>query len=128
MTRLVALFVVCTNLSTGAVVASQGSEPILRSPEYWYAYASKLPSGSTVRVRTVDVHRETAVLAGVDRDGIMLERAGEAASPLRIEYANLTHLELQKQGSGVGKTIAIGAAIGAAAFVGFLVFIATAMN
>ena len=128
MARLLVLVVVITNLSASVGFASQGAQPASRSPEYWYAYASKLPIGSTVRVRTVDGNRETAILAVVDRDGIMLEPRGEAASPLRIEYVNLTHLELQKHGSGVGNAVAIGVAIGAAAFVGFLVFVATAMN
>jgi len=127
--RLLALLVVLTNLSTSAAFASQGTEPVVRSPEYWFAYASKLPIGSRVRVRTTDGHRETLVLAVVDDEGITLERTTRTLeAPVRIAYANLSQLEPQKDGSGVGKAIAIGAAVGAATFFGILLFFSTAMN
>jgi hypothetical protein len=127
--RLWALLVVLTGLSTNVAFASQGTEPVMRSPEYWFAYASKLPIGSPVRVQTTDGHRETAVLAVVDREGITLERTTRNPEPpVRIAYANLLQLEPQQHGSGVGKAIAIGAAVGAATFFGILLFFTTAMN
>ena len=61
--HLLALLVGLTTLSTNVAFASQGTEPVVRSPEYWFAYASKLQIGSPVRVRTTDGQRETAVLA-----------------------------------------------------------------
>ena len=129
MTRFIALLVVFTGLSPNVAFASQGGQPIFRSQEYWYAYASKLPIGSTVRVRMAGGHRETAVLAIVDRDGITLERrTRNPEAPLRVAYADLQQLEPQKHGPGVGKAIAIGAAVGAAAFFGIWLFAATAMN
>ena len=126
---LVALLVILTGLSTNVVFASQGMEPVVRSPEYWFAYASKLPIGSPVRIRTTDGHRETAVLAVVDREGITLERTTRnREAPVRIAYANLLQLEPHQHGSGVGKAIAIGAAVGAATFFGILLFFSTAMD
>lgn len=117
-----------STLTANVVLAAQGGEPIARSPEYWFAYASKLPIGSTVRVRTTDGQRETAILTVVDRDSITLDRTRNSAAPVRIVYAQLEQLELQKQGSGVGKAIAIGAAVGAATFFGIMLFFATAMD
>ena len=61
-------------------------------------------------------------------EGIMVVPTEDSAAPERLAPATAEQHEQQKQGSGMGKAIAIGAAVGAAVFVGFLVFIATAMN
>lgn len=129
MMRLITAILVVASLTANAVFASQGSEPVARSAAYWFAYASKLPIGSTVRVRTADGHRDTAVLAVVDREGITVERRSRIPKPpVRIVYGNLLQLEPEQKGSGVGKAIAIGAAVGAGTFLGIMLFIAAAMD
>jgi hypothetical protein len=95
-------------------------------PEYWFAYASKLPIGATVVVRTTDGKRQSGVLAVVDQDGITVQRRSRVPEPPhRIPFSELTQLELKDSGSSVGKAIAVGIAAGAATFFGiFLVMVA----
>ena len=71
MRRLISSIVLMCVLA-GIAVAGQGIV-VERSPGYWYSYAAKLPIGATVRVRTTDGKRHTAILAIVDRDGITVE-------------------------------------------------------
>lgn len=123
-------FAVITLISFLAPVlnASQGTA-VSRSPDYWYAYATKLPIGSTVRVRTTDGKRLTAALAIVDREGVTLEPRTRVPEPARlVRYDDITQLELQKSHNSLAKGVAIGAAIGAGVLVGFLIFIANAMD
>ena len=120
---IVALFV-----PSAAYCGDQGT-PIDRSPSYWYAYASKLPIGATVRVRTTDGKRQTAVLALVDPDGIALEAKTRVPEPARrIAYDQLTQLELKQNGSNIAKAAAIGAGIGAGVFVVLLAALASSWD
>lgn len=103
--------------SLGALAQAQGTSAA-RSDDYWMTYASKLPIGSTVRVRTTDGKRLTAVLAVVDNAGITLEMKTRVPEPpRRIRYTELSQLELRQDGGhNLGKAIGIGAAAGAAVF------------
>jgi hypothetical protein len=120
---IVALFV------PSAVYCGEQGTPIDRSPAYWYAYASKLPIGATVRVRTTDGNRQTAVLALVDQDGIALEAKTRIPEPARrIPYEQLTQLELKQNGSSIARAAAIGAGIGAGVFVVLLAALASSWD
>ena len=109
----------------GAAFAGQGVA-VERSPGYWYLYAEKLPIGATVRVRTTDGKRHTAVLALVDRDGITVERRSRIPEPARrISYDQIQQLELKTtNGASIAKAVAIGSAIGAGTFLGLLMMLA----
>ena len=111
------LLVMCLIVPNLALSAEQGT-PIDRTPEYWYAYASKLPIGSTVRVRTMDGKRQTAVLALVDANGIALELKTRIPEPARrIPYNELSQLELaKKNGSSLARAVAVGAGVGGGVF------------
>lgn len=111
-------------LAPGAALAGQGVV-VERSPAYWYSYAEKLPIGATVRVRTTDGKRHTAVLALVDRDGITVERRSRIPEPARrISYDQIQQLELKTtNGASIAKAVAIGAAIGAGTFLGLLTMV-----
>jgi hypothetical protein len=129
MKRLTSAIVILTFLAANVALSAQQPGPTQRSREYWFSYASKLPVGSTVRVRTSDGKRQTAVLAVVDEDGITLEpktRVPEA--PRRVPFDQLQQLELKQNGTNVGKAIAIGAAIGAGTFFGILLAFAAAWD
>jgi hypothetical protein len=118
MTRFISsLLLMCLVAPTLAMSAAQGTT-FDRSPEYWYAYASKLPIGATVRVRTTDGKRHTAVLALVDASGIALELKTRIPEPARrIPYNELTQLELaNKNGSNLAKAVAVGAGVGGGIF------------
>jgi hypothetical protein len=129
MKRSIAAVVTITLLISSTALTAQGSSAIPRSREYWFAYASKLPIGSTIRVRTLDGKRLTAVLAVVDEESIILEaRTRIPEPPRRIPFDQLEQLELQQKGSSVGKSIAAGAAVGAGTFLGVLLILAAALD
>ena len=125
ISTIVLLCLLAPNLAWGA---GQGTT-VERSPEYWYAYASKLPIGAEVRVRTSDGKRHTAVLALVDHDGIVLEAKTRVPEPARrLTYDQLQQLELKKNGSSLGKAAAIGAGIGAGFFLTLLGILAASWD
>jgi hypothetical protein len=124
MSRLISLMVLLCMLTPVAALAEQGIE-VERSPAYWYAYAEKLPIGATVRVRTTDGKRHTAVLAIVDRDGITVEKKSRVPEPARrFPYDQIQQLELKTNGANAAKAAGIGAAIGAGTFIGMLALLA----
>ena len=127
MKRSTSVIVITILLLSNVALSAQQRHPVLRSPEYWFAYAGKLPIGSTVRVRTSDGSRLTAVLAVVDQDSITLESKTRIPEPpRRIAFDQLEQLELKQNGSSVGKSIAIGAAVGAGTFFGVLLILMAA--
>ncbi len=124
MKRLISAVVMVTILASHVALSAQQPDVAPRSREYWFAYASKLPIGSTVRVRTSDGKRQTAVLAVVDADGITLEPNTRVPEPpRRVPFDQLQQLELKQNGSSVGKAIAIGAAVGAGTFFGIVLLV-----
>ena len=103
--------------------ASRAAAQAITPPdaEYWFNFASRLPIGSTVSVRTADGKRQTAVLTLVDRDGITLQpktRIPEA--PRKVPFEQLAQLEPKHNGSNVAKAAAIGVAAGAGTFFGIM--------
>lgn len=128
MKRLFAIALTMSMLAPSAQLAAQGAL-VERSPEYWFAYAEKLPIGSTVRVRTTDGKRQTAVLAVVDRDGITLEpKTRVPERPRRVTFDQIEQLELKQNGSSLAKAVAIGSAVGAGTFFGILMLVFAAAN
>jgi len=118
----------CLLASSIAVHAEQGTS-VGRTPEYWYAYASKLPIGATVRVRTRDGTRQTAVLALVEQEGITIEAKTRIPEPARyIPYAQLQQLELKQNGTGLAKAAIVGAGIGAGFFLVLLGILASSWD
>lgn len=121
--------VTSTILMTALLVSNTGltayqGDRVQRTSDYWYAYASKLPIGSTVRVRTSDGKRQTGVLTGVDQDSITLQpKTRVPEPPRRVRFGQLEQLEL-KGGSSAAKAVAIGVAAGVGTFFGILLLIA----
>src|SRR5436190_14875238 len=106
-------------LSPGLVIALLVSAAAAdaQSIDYWSKYASKLPIGSTIRVRTTDGKRTTAVLAIVDDTGITIAPKTRRPEPPRhIAFDQLSQLELRQTGMSAGKAVAIGVASGAGIF------------
>lgn len=123
MQRLMWSMVLMTLLAPSGAFAEQGIV-VERSPEYWYSYAEKLPIGATVRLRTTDGKRHTAVLALVDRDGITVEMKSRIPEPARrFPYDQIQQLELKTNGSSIAKAAAVGSAIGAGTFLGLFVLL-----
>ncbi len=128
MTRsMSAMLVVCLLVPNVALQAQ--TTLVNRTPDYWYAYASKLPIGATVRVRTVDGKRQTAVLALVKQDGITLEPRTRIPEPARrIMYGQIQQLELKQNGTSLAKAAAVGAGIGAGFFLVLLGILASSWD
>lgn len=123
MQRFISSIVLMCLLAPGAAFAGQGIV-VERSPEYWYSYAEKLPIGATVRIRTTDGKRHTAVLALVDRNGITVELKSRIPEPARrISYDEIQQLELKTNRSSIAKAAAVGSAIGAGTFLGLLALV-----
>lgn len=125
MTRFISSIVVTCLLAPAFAFAEQGIA-VERTPSYWYAYAEKLPIGATVRLRTADGQRHTAILTIVDRDGITVESRSRIPEPARrVTYDQIRQLELKTaNGASMAKAAAVGAAIGAGTFVGLLALLA----
>jgi hypothetical protein len=124
MKKFASIVVLIGLLAPSVAIAGQGVV-VERTPGYWYSYAEKLPIGSTVRLRTTDGKRHTAVLSLVDRDGITVELKSRIPEPARrIPYGEIQQLELKTNGASMVKAAAVGAAIGAGAFVGLLALLA----
>ena len=125
MKRIISSVVLTCVLSPFVAFAGQGVA-VERSSGYWYSYAERLPIGATVRVRTADGKRHTAVLALVDRDGITVELKSRIPEPARrVSYDQIQQLELKTaNGSSMVKAAAVGSAVGAGAFLGLLALLA----
>ena len=125
MKRFMSILVIIGLVVPSLALADQGVV-VERTPAYWFSYTEKLPIGSTVRVRTTDGKRQTAVLALVDRDGITIELKSRIPEPARrIRYDEIQQLEIKTaNGASMAKAAAVGAAIGAGAFVGLLALLA----
>ena len=125
MKRVISIVVLMALIAPAVAMAGQGTV-VDRTPGYWYSYAERLPIGSTVRLRTTDGRRHTAVLAVVDRDGITIELKSRIPEPARrIPYEQIQQLELKTaNGASMAKAAAVGAAIGAGTFVGLLALLA----
>jgi hypothetical protein len=124
MNRLISSLMVICLLAPAFVFAEQGTV-VERTPGYWYSYAEKLPIGATVRLRTTDGKRHTAILTVVDRDGITVESRTRIPEPARrVTYDQIRQLELKTaNGASMAKAAAVGAAIGAGTFIGLLALV-----
>ena len=96
-----------------------------QTTDYWLRYPEQLQIGSTIRVRTTDGKRTTAVLAIVDDTGITIEPKTRRPEPPRhIPFDQLAQIELKEHGGmGGGKAAAIGVATGAGTFFGILLIL-----
>ena len=129
MKRYVSSLVLMCLLASSVALADQGVV-VDRTPAYWYAYAEKLPIGSTVRIRTTDGKRHTVVLSLVDRDGITVETKSRIPEPARrVPYEQIQQLELKtNNGASMAKAAAVGAAIGAGTFITLLALLAASWD
>ena len=118
-----------TGAAQGSSSAVDSSGRFARSNQYWIAYAGKLPIGSTVRVRTTDGKRMTAVLAIVDDSGITLEpKTRIPERPMHVPYEKLDQLSLKENGSNTAKAVGIGLAVGVGSFLGLVAILASAWD
>jgi hypothetical protein len=119
MKRMMALLV------AGVLTVSAISVGAQTPPNYWMEYTSKLPIGSTVRVRTTDGKRITGVLTIVNDTGITVQGKTRVPEPPRhLPFDRLEQVELKTGGSSLGKAVGIGVAVGVGSFFGMLAILA----
>jgi hypothetical protein len=130
MKRFTAMLMAIILCHAPTIVFAQQQGAIERTRDYWFAYATKLPIGAVVRVRTTDGTRHTGILVRVDEEGIIVEpKTRVPEPPLRVVFQELQQLELKQNGSSLAKAVAIGAAVGAGTFFGvLLLLVATAWD
>jgi len=132
MKRLITAILITAFFTAHVTFAAEQGDIVQRTGDYWFAYASKLPIGATVQVRTTDGKRETGVLTLVDRESITIEtRARLPEPPRRISFMQLDQLQLKTKGSSIGNAAAkaaVGAAIGAGTFFGILLVMAASFD
>jgi hypothetical protein len=121
MARSVAVFLcfslLCSGCATGAggrmasapAVSAQQTDPALLA-----SYVKQLPVGSRVRVGLTSGARiKGALMRTDDREIVVQPRTRLPEPPLRIAMNDIVAVELDTNGSNVGKTIGIGFAAGA---------------
>jgi len=119
MYRMIAitLIVTLTSMMTTAPVAAQAPSPdLLRS------YVEKLPIGAIVKVKMKEGKGVKGTLMVVEPDAIVVKPKTRIARPeRRLPYSDIEFVELQERGgTNVAKSVAIGVATGAGAFLGLL--------
>jgi hypothetical protein len=132
MQRTCALVVVAALISSncaarGPAAARQTGSRLSQaqaSSTVWRQYASGLPIGSRVRVRTTDGERLNAVLMAVDDTGITVKPRTRIPEPARpLPFDRLAELELAREDSNIAKAAIVGGGVGAGVFLGLMMLL-----
>jgi hypothetical protein len=102
-----------------------------QSPEMWHRLAASVEPGSLVKVRLSDGRRFTAVLVEARSADMSIEPKTRIPVPVQsLAYSDIAAMERVSKNGGVspGKAVAIGAAAGAGAFFGILLFALAAFS
>lgn len=93
------------------------------------AAAGKIPAGSRVTMELMDGKRFKAVLLTVQDGQVIVQKRTRLPEPaLRLDPAQVAYLELDGPREGMGKMLAIGAAIGTGVTFAFLAILAAALG
>jgi hypothetical protein len=112
MTRTRATIAVCLCLGWTEIARAQSATELPSAA--WRATAEQIPIGSTVKLRTLDGERLTAVLFEVGDSGITVKTATRVPESSRhISFDSLSALERCEDRVHFGKYAGVGAAIGA---------------
>ena len=126
MSRSIARLVACS-LVIALGLATTPRAAFAQPPnaaELLYAYVSKLPVGSLVKVTPKEGRSFKGILMVVDRDTITVKPKTRIARPERqLRLADLDFVELQERnggGNGTLKAVGIGVASGVGVFMGLI--------
>jgi hypothetical protein len=102
--------------NTAATINQQATTDLLRS------YVAKLPIGSIVKVKMKEGKGVKGTLMVIEPDAIIVKPKTRLARPeRRLPYAEIEFVELQERnGTNIAKSVAIGVATGAGAFLGLM--------
>jgi hypothetical protein len=99
-----------------------------RDAAAWRRYVEQIPVGSRVKARTVAGHSVTAIFMGVEGDRVLLNPRTRIPEPIReVAIADLASIEIDN-GTSVGKTVGIAAAVAAGTVLGVLLILVTAID
>ena len=101
---------------TAVTINQQATTELLRS------YVAKLPIGSVVKVKMKEGKGVKGTLMVIEPDAIVIKPKARIARPeRRLPYTEIEFVELQERnGSNIAKSVAIGMATGAGAFLGLI--------
>ena len=100
------------------------------SGDTWRTFAQKLEIGSDVTVRLQNGQHFRATLIEARPDALLLQPRTRRPVPVQpMAYEAIASLERhENRGGGVGKAIAIGAAVGAGTFLAILAILAASID
>ena len=106
------------------------AQPASSPAEVWRDFARRLEPGASILVRTASGQRVKAALLQVTDDAITIQpKTRRSVPPQRVAFADIQSLEVQRNGGlGVGKAVALGAAVGAGAFFALLALAVAAFD
>ena len=119
---------ICSNCAArGPAAARQTGSRLSQaqaSSTVWRQYASGLPIGSTVRIRTTDGERLTCGPDDRRRHRHHREAANEDPEPARpLPFDRLARARARERGSNIAKAAAIGGGVGAGVFLGLMMLL-----
>jgi hypothetical protein len=91
-------------------------------------FVSRLPVGTSIRLKLDDGAKLTGTLMAVEDDAIIIKRRTRLPEPpIRLTLNRIVDADVQRS-SGMGKAIAIGAGVGAGATLGVLLLLAAMLG
>lgn len=134
MVKQAVALVVCASLAAGGC-ASRGATRVQSVPAAgandraaMSEYVQKLPAGSKVRVERIAGDTVKGTLMTASDTSVVLQRNTRIPeAPVDIPLDQIARVTIDS-GSGMGKAVAIGAAVGAAATFGVLLLLAALMS
>jgi hypothetical protein len=113
----------CATVAGGSrlsVSGAAGSDPRLMA-----AYVEKLPIGAVVRADLADGRSLRGSLMQVTQDAFIIQpRTRLPETPVEVPFSEVSRVSLEPSTSSIGRSIAIGAASGAAAALGVMLVLA----
>ena len=111
-----------------ALMLGLASPGFAQSP--WRTIAEQVPAGSVVKVRLASGQTFSAVLVRPEENSVLLQPRTRQPVPVQtVRYDAIVSMErVDGRGVGVGKAVAIGAAVGGAAFLGLLMAVVSAWD
>jgi hypothetical protein len=92
------------------------------TPDVWRAFTEKLETGKTLKVRLKNGQRFKATLLQVSEDAVTVQPQTRAAvPPQRVPFDLIETLEVDHgKGLGLGKAVAVGAAVAGGTFLALM--------
>ena len=119
----------CATGTGGRMTSAPAISPQRADPTLLSSYVKQLPIGSRVRVGLTDRTRVRGTLMKTDdREIVVQPRTRVPEPPIQIAMDRVVAVELETNGTNVGKTIGIGFAAGAAGVLSVFLILAAVFS